>query len=67
MLTSQYARALPGFRVNAADPGYTATDLNGHSGPQTVTEGTDAIVALAQVAAGGPTNTFTDRHGDVPW
>ncbi|MDO8213117.1 SDR family NAD(P)-dependent oxidoreductase [Conexibacter sp. CPCC 206217] len=67
MLTSQYARALPRFRVNAADPGYTATDLNGHSGPQTVTEGTDAIVALAQVGADGPTNTVVDRDGNVPW
>jgi NAD(P)-dependent dehydrogenase (short-subunit alcohol dehydrogenase family) len=67
MLTSQYARALPSFRVNAADPGYTATDLNGNSGHQTVTEGTDAIVALAQVAPDGPTNTFVDRHGVVPW
>src|SRR5579863_2648044 len=41
------AKAVPGIRFNAADPGYTATDLNGHTGPQTVTEGTDAIVALA--------------------
>ncbi len=67
MLTSQYARALPGFRVNAVDPGYTATDFNGHSGPQTLAEGTDRIVALAQAGADGPTNTFTDRHGTVPW
>ena len=37
MLTTQYAKAIPGVRFNAADPGYTATDLNGHSGPQTVT------------------------------
>jgi NAD(P)-dependent dehydrogenase (short-subunit alcohol dehydrogenase family) len=67
MLTSMYARALPGMRVNAADPGYTATDLNGHSGPQTVTEGTDAIVALAQLGPDGPTGTFQDRVGAVPW
>ncbi|WP_345409796.1 hypothetical protein [Nonomuraea salmonea] len=33
MLTTQYAKSLPGIRVNAADPGYTATDLNGHTGP----------------------------------
>ena len=32
MLTTQYAKALPGMRVNAVDPGYTATDFNGHSG-----------------------------------
>jgi NAD(P)-dependent dehydrogenase (short-subunit alcohol dehydrogenase family) len=66
MLTSQYARALPHMRINAADPGYTATDLNGHSGPQTVTQGTDAIVALAQLGPDGPTGTFVDRHGRVP-
>ncbi|HET6509379.1 MAG TPA: SDR family NAD(P)-dependent oxidoreductase [Baekduia sp.] len=66
-LTDMYARALPGFRVNAVDPGYTATDLNGHSGHQTVAEGTDAIVALAQVGPDGPTRTFQDREGLVPW
>jgi NAD(P)-dependent dehydrogenase (short-subunit alcohol dehydrogenase family) len=67
MITSQYAKALPRFRVNVADPGYTATDLNGNSGPQTVTEGTDAIVALATAAPDGPTGTFVDRAGAVPW
>jgi NAD(P)-dependent dehydrogenase (short-subunit alcohol dehydrogenase family) len=67
MLTSQYARALPDFRVNVIDPGWTATDMNGHSGPQSLTEGTDAIVALAQIGRDGPTNTFADRHGVVPW
>jgi NAD(P)-dependent dehydrogenase (short-subunit alcohol dehydrogenase family) len=67
MLTSMYAKALPGMRVNAVDPGYTATDLNGHRGPQTVHEGTDAIVAMATIDADGPTGTFTDRHGTVAW
>jgi NAD(P)-dependent dehydrogenase (short-subunit alcohol dehydrogenase family) len=67
MLTTQYAKAYPKFRINAADPGYTATDLNEHRGTQTVTEGTDAIVALAQVGPDGPTGTFTDRSGTVPW
>jgi NAD(P)-dependent dehydrogenase (short-subunit alcohol dehydrogenase family) len=67
MLTSQYARAFPRFRVNAADPGYTATDLNDNAGPQNVTEGSDAIVTLARVGADGPTNTFIDRDGVVPW
>lgn len=67
MITSQYAKALPEFRINAVDPGYTATDLNGHSGFQTVAEGSDAIVALAGIAADGPTGGFFDRHGPVPW
>lgn len=67
MLTTQYAKALPALRINAVDPGYTATDLNGNSGTQTVTEGTDAIVAMAVIGSDGPTGTFTDREGTVPW
>lgn len=47
MVAAQYAKALPDVRVCTVDPGYTATDLNGHSGHQTVQEGTDAIVAAA--------------------
>lgn len=67
MLTCQYAKAYPNIRVNAVDPGYTATDLNNHSGTQTVQEGADAMVAMAQIGPDGPTGTFTDRHGAVPW
>jgi NAD(P)-dependent dehydrogenase (short-subunit alcohol dehydrogenase family) len=67
MLTTQYAKAWPDIKVNAADPGYTATDFNGHSGTQTVTEGTDAIVELATIGTNGPTGTARDRHGVLPW
>ncbi|MEV4566375.1 SDR family NAD(P)-dependent oxidoreductase [Nonomuraea sp. NPDC049419] len=67
MLTTQYAKSLPGIRVNAADPGYTATDLNGHTGPQTVTEGTDAIVTLATEPPESGTGRFVSRTGDIPW
>jgi NAD(P)-dependent dehydrogenase (short-subunit alcohol dehydrogenase family) len=67
MLTTQYAKALPGIRFNAADPGYTATDLNGHSGHQTVTEGTDAIVTLATEDPSAGTGRFIDRSGPVAW
>jgi NAD(P)-dependent dehydrogenase (short-subunit alcohol dehydrogenase family) len=67
MLTTQYAKGLPGIRINAADPGYTATDLNGHSGPQTVTEGTDAIVQLATEGPGHGSGRFIDRHGEITW
>jgi NAD(P)-dependent dehydrogenase (short-subunit alcohol dehydrogenase family) len=67
MLTVQYAKAFPEIRINAADPGYTATDLNGNSGPQTVTEGTDAVVELATRGGEGPTGTFIDRSGVAPF
>jgi len=67
MITTQYAKAFPHIRINAVDPGYTATDLNGHSGTQSVEEGTDAIVAMAKLDRSGPTGTFVDRHGAVAW
>ena len=67
MLTTQYAKALPGMRVNAVDPGYTGTDFNEYRGTQTVQEGVEAIVAMAQIGADGPSGTFVGRHGTVPW
>lgn len=67
MLTTQYAKALPGIRINAVDPGYTATDLNDNRGTQTVTEGTDAIVAVATEGPGAGSGRFVDRTGDLGW
>lgn len=67
MLTTQYAKALPTIRINAADPGYTATDLNAHSGPQSVTEGTDAIVVLATEKPGAGSGRFLGRTGEIGW
>lgn len=67
MITTQYAKGIPEVRFNAVDPGYTATDLNGHSGHQTVTEGTDAIVMLATEGTDAGTGRFVDRYGAVPW
>ena len=67
MLTIQYSRNLEGIHVNVVNPGYTATDMNQHRGTQTVTEGTDAIVASATLDPDGPTGTFRDRFGTVPW
>ena len=67
MLTTQYAKALTDIRINAVDPGYTATDFNGHSGPQTVTEGTDAIVGLATEGPGSGSGRYLDREGEIPY
>jgi len=67
MLTVQYAKALPELRINAVDPGYTATDLNAHRGAQTVAQGTDAIVLLATIGRDGPTGTFQDAAGVIAW
>jgi NAD(P)-dependent dehydrogenase (short-subunit alcohol dehydrogenase family) len=67
MVTTQYAKVLPGFRVNTVDPGYTATDLNDNAGFQTVEEGATVIVEMAQVARDGPTGAFFSKDGPVPW
>ena len=55
------------MRINAVDPGYTATDFNGHRGVQTVEEGAEAIVRAATLGADGPTGAYLDRHGAIPW
>ncbi|MDI5962161.1 SDR family NAD(P)-dependent oxidoreductase [Streptomyces sp. SL13] len=67
MLTVQYARAFPELRVNVVDPGYTATDLNGFSGTQTVEQGAEPIVRAALLTPDGPTGAFFDPEGISPW
>lgn len=68
MVTTQYAKALGDrFRINAVDPGYTATDFNNHQGAQTVTEGAEVIVRYAEIGADGPTAGFFNRLGPVAW
>jgi NAD(P)-dependent dehydrogenase (short-subunit alcohol dehydrogenase family) len=67
MITVQYAKASPSMRINAVDPGFTKTDLNGNTGTQTVAEGAEAIVRMAQVDVDGPTGGFINTAGQVPW
>ncbi len=69
MVTVQLAKELreSGIKVNAADPGFTATDLNGHRGPQPVEVGARASVYLATLGEDGPTAGFFDKDGRVPW
>ncbi|MFJ7962520.1 SDR family NAD(P)-dependent oxidoreductase [Streptomyces sp. NPDC096324] len=66
-ITVQYAKAFPGIRVNAVEPGFTATDLNGNTGFQTVEEGAEIIVRMALINPDGPTGGFFDASGPVPW
>ena len=66
-LTVLYSKNLPGMRVNAADPGLTRTDLNGRTRGYTVTEGTDATVAMATLDQSGPTGQFHDRTGVISY
>ncbi|WP_327292920.1 SDR family NAD(P)-dependent oxidoreductase [Streptomyces sp. NBC_01198] len=69
MLTAQYAKGLPQLRVNAVEPGFSATDLHGMTGQgiQSPEEGAEAIVRYATIGPDGPTGTFADRGAPLPW
>ncbi|MYV91043.1 SDR family NAD(P)-dependent oxidoreductase, partial [Streptomyces sp. SID1034] len=67
MITVQYAKAFPAMRINAVEPGFTKTDLNGNTGVQTVEQGADIIVRMASVGPDGPTGGYFDAHGRLPW
>ena len=56
-----------GIKVNAACPGFTATDLNYFRGTRTVEQAAHEPVRLALIAADGPTGTFSNEDGPLPW
>lgn len=60
MITVSFAKELAshGIKVNAANPGYVATDLNGHQGYRTVEQGAAIAVHLATLGPMGPTAGF---------
>ena len=68
-VTFAFAMALEptGIKVNTASPGFTATDLNGFNGTRTVEQGAREPVRLALLGADGPTGTFSDEDGPLPW
>ena len=68
-ITAQYARALAGTRVlvNAACPGYVATDFTGFAAPRTAEQGAAIAIRLATLPDDGPRGGFFDDEGVVPW
>jgi NAD(P)-dependent dehydrogenase (short-subunit alcohol dehydrogenase family) len=67
-VTVQFANELRDttFKVNAADPGFTSTDMTG-SGARTPEEGAAIVLRLATLPADGPTGCFFDDDGQLPW
>ncbi|MDR3688540.1 MAG: SDR family NAD(P)-dependent oxidoreductase [Fimbriimonas sp.] len=65
MFTIHLARELKGtgILVNAAAPGFTATDMNNFRGHQTVEEGARVPVQLALLPNDGPTGGYFDKNG----
>lgn len=66
-LTVHYAAAFPDIRINSVAPGFTRTALNANRGTQTVEQGAEAIVRMAQIGPDGPTGGYFDINGQLPW
>lgn len=76
MVTAMYAKELRDtpIKVNAANPGYCATDLNHHSGFRTAEEGAEVSVHLATLPADAPSGLLWGYqmdagggYGVLPW
>ncbi|HEY1919405.1 MAG TPA: SDR family oxidoreductase [Streptosporangiaceae bacterium] len=68
-LTVAYAKELRGtsVKVNAANPGVVATDINHHQGRRTPAEGAVIAVRLALLDDAGPSGACLSEDGVVPW
>lgn len=68
-VTVQFANELRGsaIKVNAADPGYTHTDMTLRQGGKPVDRGAAVVVRLATLPDDGPTGAFFDENGEMPW
>ncbi|GAA0419176.1 dehydrogenase [Acrocarpospora corrugata] len=68
-VTVQYARQFAGTNIliNAACPGLVATDFTGFYGPRTPEQGAATAIRLATLPDGGPTGSFFEDDGVIPW
>ena len=71
MLTVQHAHAYPEIKVNAVEPGITATALGGgdpgsHPG-RPAAESARVVARLALIGPDGPTATFHEDDGELGW
>jgi len=68
-ITAQYARRLAdtAVLVNAACPGYVATDFTGFAAPRTAEQGAAIAIRLATLPDDGPRGGFFDDEGVIPW
>lgn len=55
------------IKLNLADPGHCATDINGYAGDRGPEEAARIVVRLALLAADGPTGRFIGESGETDW
>lgn len=67
MLSFALALEDTNIKVNAACPGFTSTALNNFNGTRSLEEGAREPVRLALIGTDGPTGSFSDEDGTVPW
>ena len=69
MITVSHSKSLAefGIKVNACCPGYVATDINKNTGFLTVDIGAIPIIKLATLPDDGPTGTYINKDGPLPW
>jgi NAD(P)-dependent dehydrogenase (short-subunit alcohol dehydrogenase family) len=56
------------IKVNLVSPAFTATNLNGFAGTESVEDGSREVVRVALLGPDGPTGTFTRwENATIPW
>lgn len=56
------------IKVNLVSPGFTATNLNGFAGTESLEDGSREVVRVCLLGPDGPTGTFTRwENSPIPW
>jgi NAD(P)-dependent dehydrogenase (short-subunit alcohol dehydrogenase family) len=55
------------IKINAASPGWVATDMGGPNAPQTIAEGADTPMWLAMLPDDGPTGGYFENRKRLDW
>lgn len=55
------------WKFNCCCPGYVSTNLNSYQGIRTPEAGAEIICHLATLGDSGPTGTYVNKGGPIPW
>lgn len=68
-ITLHYAKDLADtkIKINLICPGYCATDLNDQKGVRSAAQGAEIAIKMATLPDDGPTGSYFDHDGSIPW